>query len=135
MSTVTPGNTPPVSSRTVPVTVADVVVWPRAGGALSRQTIASQRTGEKNFDRMRLTPPGDPHRPALQRMKATAENARRGAFTGSTIVRTPRFNVEEVLRAWRGRVGAGGTKDRGPQREAREITRHENIYGHGRARQ
>src|SRR3954447_4945553 len=135
MSTVTPGNTPPVSSRTVPVTVADVVVWPRAGTALNKQTIASQKTGENHFDRMRLTPLGGPHRPTVQRMKATAENARRGACKGSTVVRTPRFNVEEVLRAWRGRVGAGGTKDRGPQREAREITRHENIYGHRRARQ
>src|SRR4051812_26068866 len=83
---------------------------------------------------MKLTPPRGGVT-ALQRHESHRAGRDTEHFEGSAIVRTARFNVEEVLRSWRGRVGAGATKDGGPRREAREATKHENTYGRRRARQ
>src|SRR5580765_2200262 len=54
MSTATPGTTRPLESRTIPVTLADATVCPRAEAAgEQKHTIASHKAGDHHFDRMK----------------------------------------------------------------------------------
>jgi hypothetical protein len=69
MSTATPGIGRPSVSLTVPVTVADVVVCPRAGTALNTHTIASHKAGDQNFDRMEYASAGGSTRARPHKLK------------------------------------------------------------------
>ena len=53
MSTVTPGRMAPVESRTIPLTLADAAVCPRADGTPQlRNRSASPKAADQDFDRM-----------------------------------------------------------------------------------
>ncbi len=144
MSTVTPGRMAPVESRTMPLTLADAAVCPRADGAAQlRNRIANPKAGDQDFDRMKQHTSGgceraaptqvdvqrpDPFRP---RPQSNANRGARSAHQGripAAICCGFATTRGAGSGAGRRRFGTVGAKDGRPGRDARRITKCESAY-------